>query len=301
MGKKTVIEEVPEMQTDLYCAIEGTQANVSFVLANHYPLRGDPEEIDSCIIEVTSFPDRTEWAPILPIPLWVQSITRLSAGGFLLSSGNALIRVVDDKVEELPPLPGYDVTSIWERGRNDYWIFHSDGIVHWDGKRTFRDANELGRIVSMHALGPNFAIAVGEAGIVLSFDGKRWKKIDSVPTKKFLNGVLCVAADEIYISGWQGVLYKWDGNDQWHKIKYTGDVPGREIYGGCLAYYRATIYLCGGAYGLYRINGKKAEPLEPFFFYASRAMVVHDRLIVTGESMWNEYDGNEWIQVDMTL
>ena len=298
MGKKTAIEEAPEMQTDLYCAIEGTQANVSLVLANHYPLPGDAEEIDSCIIEVTSFPDRTEWAPILPIPLWVQSITRLAAG-FLLSSGDALIRVINDKVEELPPLPGYDVTSIWERGRNDYWIFHSAGLVHWDGTRTFSGATELGRIVAMHALGPNFAIAVGEAGVVLAFDGKRWNKIDGVPTKKFLNGVLCVAPDEIYISGWQGALYKWDGEAEWQKIKYTGDIAGGEMYGGSLACYRGTVYLCGGTYGLYRIIGKKAEPLETF--YASRAMVVHDKLIVTGESMWNEFDGNEWIQVDMTL
>jgi hypothetical protein len=30
-------------------------------------------------------------------------------------------------------------------------------------------------------------------------------------------------------------------------------------------------------------------------------MVLHDKLIVTGENMWNEYDGNEWIQVEMSL
>jgi hypothetical protein len=95
------------------------------------------------------------------------------------------------------------------------------------------------------------------------------------------------------------VLYKWDGKSQWQKIKYVGEVDGSDIYGGSLAYYRGTVYQCADEYGLYRIAGKKAEPTETFF--ATRAMVVHDKLIVTGEAMWNEYDGTEWIQVDMSI
>jgi len=293
-------KDVPAMQTDLYRAIEGMQSNESLVLANYYPLPFDAEEVNSCVIEVKSFPDRTEWAPILQLPLLVQSITRLSAGGFLLSSDDGtLIKVINDTIEEIPLSLSSSITAIWERATDDYWICHGTGLVHWDGRQTLSGALKKGQIFALHSLGPDFAIAVGEAGMVLAFDGQRWNEIDSVPTNKVLNGVVCVSPNEIYISGWQGVLYKWDGKAQWQKIKYVGDVDGSEFSGGSLAYYDGTVYLCADEYGLYRIAGKKAEAVETFF--ASRAMVVHDKLIITGENKWNEYDGNEWIQVDMSL
>jgi len=50
-------------QIDLYCAVEGSAFNQIFVLANYYALPFDAEAIRSCVIEVTSFPDRTEWIP----------------------------------------------------------------------------------------------------------------------------------------------------------------------------------------------------------------------------------------------
>ena len=296
----TTSEDIPITETALYSAIEGVESNESFVLANYYPLPFDAEEINSCVIEVKSFPDRTEWASILQLPLWIQSITRLSAGGFLLSSDDGtLIKVVKDSVEEIPLSLPSAVTGIWERSSDDYWIFHSEGVVHWDGQGTLTGAIKTGRILSMHALAPDFAIAVGQAGMVLVFDGERWNEVDTVPTNKVLNGVLCISANEIYITGWQGVLYKWDGNVQWQKIKYVGDVDQSEFSGGSLAYYNGIVYVCGDEYGLYRIVGKKAEVTEPFF--SSRVMVVHNKLVVTGENMWYENDGKEWIQVEMSI
>ena len=293
-------EGVPPNETVLYRAVAGPQSSESLVLANYYPLPFEPEEINSCIIEVKSFPDRTEWAPILQLPLWIQSITRLSSGGFLLSSDDGtLIRVINDAIEEIPLSLPPAVLAIWERASDDYWIFHSEGLVHWDGRTTLSGAIKTDGIFNMHALGCDFAIAVGQAGMVLSFDGRRWSEVESVPTNKPLNGVVCVAPNEIYISGWQGVLYRWDGNAQWQKIKYVGDLDSSEIYGGDLSCYRGTVYKCAGGFGLFKIAGKKAEAIETF--YSTRAMVINDKLIVTGENMWNEYDGNEWIQVEMSL
>jgi len=131
------------------------------------------------------------------------------------------------------------------------------------------------------------------------FDGETCSVIDTVPTKKSLNGVVCKSADEIYITGWNGVFYRWDGEAEWKKIKYVGDVSGEEIYGGSLACYRGVVYQCADEHGLYKVSGTKALAAETFF--ASRAMVLHDKLLVTGEKMLHEFDGYEWVEVELAM
>ncbi len=69
---------------------------------------------------------------------------------------------------------------------------------------------------SIDGTGPGDIYAVGEKGIIVHFDGKRWRKLDS-PTNRPLSTVRCVSKDEVYICGNDGLLFR--GNkDSWEFI-----------------------------------------------------------------------------------
>jgi hypothetical protein len=63
---------------------------------------------------------------------------------------------------------------------------------------------------------PTDIFAVGEAGVILRFDGIRWYAMES-PTQKALRGVIGTGPTDVFAVGEDGLLLHFDGA-QWTEV-----------------------------------------------------------------------------------
>lgn len=288
-----------ERETGLMNTIAGDSPGEYFVLANWNDMPVEPGEIHGCLVSVQSSANEIQWQTMHSLDTWIFVLKRLTPDSLLIgTSGGDLIRITRGQVETIKTGLEVGIGDIWVINERDCWLAHEEGLAHWDGQRLSKNRASA-TIHKIHALAPNFAVAVGEDGLVLLFDGKKWREVDSSPTNKHLIGVFCVARDQIFVCGWRGAIYMWDGKDHWQKIKFIGDVDASEIYASSPVEYLGDVYVCAGGRGLYKIHGKIAEKVQDC--YADDATVIDDKLIVTGGSSFNEFDGTDWVQAEIVL
>lgn len=288
-----------ERETNLLNVIIGDGSDEYFILANWNDLPVEAEQINGCVVSVKSFADKFEWQTILSFDTWLFMIKRIACNSFVMSTVDGdLIYITDGQAETIKTDLGCSICDIWVINDRNFWLACDDGLAHWNGQRIFEKIFSA-TIYAIHALSAYFAVAVGAEGIVLTFDGKTWREIDSSPTNKNLVGVFCVTQDQIFICGWRGALYKWDGKNNWEKIKFVSKFNSSEIYAGSPVEYLGDVYVCGDGCGLFKIHGNKAVQVETF--YASRAIVINEKLVVTGGNLLHEFDGKKWFQVKIVL
>jgi hypothetical protein len=288
-----------ERETTLLNVIAGDSPDTYLVLANWVELPVEPEEIHGCIVSIRSLADMYEWQTVYSLDTWILALRQLTPEWLLIGTADDyLIRITKRQIETIQIGIGRSVGDIWVINEHNCWLAHDEGLAYWDGQNVFQNRPSA-RIHKIHGLASDFAIAVGAEGLVLIFDGKTWREVDSAPTNQRLIGAFCVDQNQIFISGWRGTLYKWDGKDQWQKIKFTGDIDPREINAGGIVAYLGDVYVCASECGLYKIQGKKAVQVQSF--YAGRAAVIHNKLIVTGGNLFVEFDGTDWSQVEINL
>lgn len=299
MSKKKKIATKEERETNLLNVVPGQDMNTYLVLANWHDLPVDSSEINGCIVSVLSNDDSFELKILYQMEKWLFVLRKAAPNILLLGDVDGhMTRIVDDKIEiALLGLAG-GISDIWVVDEKNYWISYESGLVHWNGQQL---SNHIAcaTIEKIHGIASDFAVAVGAEGVVMVFNGATWHEVDLVPVNRQLIGVFCLHRNRIFISGWRGTLYEWDGRASWKKIKFVCDTPVSEINGGSIVQYLGDVYVCANEVGLFKINGAKAELVQDF--YAGRAVVIHEKLIVTGGNLFVEFDGKNWSQMEIDL
>lgn len=291
-------DQADEIDTALLHAIGG-DADEYLVLANWNTVPVEPEDINGCVVSVRSNEQAMEVTVPFSIATWVFVMRRLAPDSFLLGTADGeLIRVQGETSEIVDTGIGSGIHDIWGAADDDCWLAHGEGLAHWKGGR-IDDNVVAGDIHTIHGVGTDFAVAVGAQGTVLRFDGKQWHEVTSSPTNKRLIGVHCVSANEIYISGWNGALYRWDGKERWQQILVEDeDGPVDESVSSPIA-FQGQVYVCVSGLGVFKIVGERTELLRHSL--CSRAAVINNKLILTGWTTLAEYDGTHWEQIDIKL
>ena len=148
-------------------------------------------------------------------------------------------------------------------------------------------------IEAAHGFSGTDVYAVGEAGAVWHFNGKKWTKRE-MPTNASLNAVRCAGDSIVYIGGADGLLIA--GRDETWKVidhdETDDDVWDLEWFDGKL--YVSTLS------GVYRLKKDKLEPVKfgddsPKSFYQLSA--AEGVLWSNGEHDIMSFDGKRWKRV----
>jgi hypothetical protein len=116
----------------------------------------------------------------------------------------------------------------WEAGKEH-------GLtVHWDGER-WSVVSELSayKIHSMSALSPDNIWAITGNGVVLSWDGVKWKERTQLDKA---NTIFAQAADDVFVVG--SKIWYWNG-DTWTDISLASNCPEDADVRSLLAPYKA--------------------------------------------------------------
>ena len=111
---------------------------------------------------------------------------------------------------------GADINDLWGRGDNDIWAVGGGGtVLHWDGQ-SWQVANQgVPAMQNLQAVwGTDTALfAVGSNGTLLRREGDSFQ---ALPTTAAAGtgfvGVWGRAADDVWLAGADGRLYRWNGS-----------------------------------------------------------------------------------------
>lgn len=286
-------------ESNLLKVVTGGGNDEYWVLANWNDVPLEPSEIHGCVVRIHSGADSFEWNTHFEMDEWFFSLQRLSPTSYVIgTAAGYLVRVSGTTSELIQTNLDGGILDIWINSESNWWLAYGSGLAQYNG-HTITPIWSGGRIHQIHGIGSEFAVAVGADGLILVFDGKSWREVDSPPTTRQLIGVFCVSKKQVFISGWNGALYEWDGKNAWKKIKFKGVSSPSEINAGSMTQYMNEIYVCANDAGLFKIAGKNAELVQEI--YSSRVAVVNEKLIVTGENLFSEFDGENWFQAEIDL
>jgi hypothetical protein len=119
-------------------------------------------------------------------------------------------------VPNRPDLEGY-MDDVWGAAANDVWIVADDGtILHWDGSALATKLNQLGTgtagPAAVHGTGPADVWFIG--GGLRHWDGQSIAAVTTLPAlPQFaaLAAVHAIAANDVWVTAEQGVVYRWNG------------------------------------------------------------------------------------------
>lgn len=135
--------------------------------------------------------------------------------------------------------------SVCRRDDKDTWFVHSNRIPESGAgaDQGFEDIDGFSE---------DDLYAVGGAGDVWRFDGKRWQKC-AFPTNLMLTSVCCAGDGSVYVGGLHGDVYRGRG-DRWQRIHQDDmTLPFRDM-----VWYEDRVY-CTSDYGVWTIHGDRLD------------------------------------------
>ncbi len=109
---------------------------------------------------------------------------------------------------------------------------------------------------SIHGVGSDFMVVVGNNGGVGVFRNGKWEKIRT-PTINALGGVYCKTTREIYMTEWDGRAWLWDGGDQWQPIEYHLLPSEYPVSVSHLCEYQGCIYAAAAHHGILKFEDNR--------------------------------------------
>ena len=163
-------------------------------------------------------------------------------------------------------------------------------------------------VSAIHGIGPDFMVAVGQSGLVSRYRNGVWERVKP-PSNAKLTTVWCRSEKEIYIGGWSGHSWRWDGEDRWQKLKVDFKFEMRDFDFSDIAEYQGILYAACYTNGVYCLDGNTWAPIPKVREEdVSKLAITHAGLIGLG-ALWGDsgswltrFDGETWttqqIQVD---
>ncbi len=289
-------------ETDVECALLDVIAGGlpgQYLIVGNWNYASDQEHTTGIVVAVDPGAEKLRWAIVDRVDTWLTNMKRLTPASYLLCTAQGeLIRFCDGQGDTIATGLAGGIQSVWGVADTDCWLIHQHGLAHWDGAQ-LGAALDAGPLYGIHGLARDFVVAVGRDGKVVLYKGTDWIGIDSIPTRQMLVDVFCVSRSEIYVSGWGGTLYRWDGKHAWTRIDVVADGEVLTDAIGSIAQFQGDIYVGAAELGLYKIAGNVANRVKEVL--AGRVAVVQGRLVVTGWDSLAEFDGRTWRHATITV
>lgn len=151
----------------------------------------------------------------IPVPPNGSLSDVIGAAGQVWAVGSVVARFDGAGFQELAsqglPVPLY---GVWGSGPQDLWVA-GDGLYHHDGLNfsAARDPALLGaRLRAVGGASATDLWAVGEAGLVLRYNGAQWTRV-VLPelAERTLTSVAALGPDDVWIVGEANTVLHWDG------------------------------------------------------------------------------------------
>ncbi len=184
-------------------------------------------------------------------------------------------------------------------GTSDGWIAHLDGDNFTKHKVTQAEEDDgWNPVYAIHALSPEFILAVGDAGLLAKWDGQAWTNFKA-PTSSNCRSAWCQSEHEMVVGAESGRVWLWDGAARWQPVTYAFNGPVERI--NCLqfAQHDGVLYAACGDEGVFRLDGTTLTHVTGTKFVASLASTHIGLLGVAGrwgaDGNWlTRFDGQQW-------
>jgi hypothetical protein len=241
------------------------------------------------------------------------------AGTLYVAEADGFIKYKNKKSDhfnlgKIPNLKG-NLQCVYARGIDDviFGSYHGE-VIHVQGdnittskvgKSKFEHITvSLNRI---HGIGPDLMVAVGDNGNIGRYQNNTWERIRP-PFDCKLTAVWCRNPDEIYVGGWEGQAWRWDGNDTWQKLEVPAAEEGNNFYITDFAEYQGVLYAACCDQGIHRLEGDKWVPVPKVKQeYVGRLAVTNLGLVGLG-GVWGDegswftlFDGTSWRSTQIQL
>jgi len=228
--------------TKLQDACSGDTDNEIYIIAqNHQPI--DPiESVSSLLLKVSFEEKKNSYITILKgqglasdySPSF-ECLARGPEGELYIGEDEGFFNLKngDSKKIDLSKVADADglVRAIYVAGQSsvEFGMYSNEVVSYSDRKflkSVLRKANDADDSVQrMHGLGSKFAVAVGNEGLVAVMRDGKWSSV-ACPSNTKLQAVWCKSEREVYIGGWDGSAWRWDGEGRWEplEIDFDGDI-----------------------------------------------------------------------------
>ena len=160
-------------------------------------------------------------------------------------------------------------------------------------------ANEC-HVNAIHGIGPDFMVAVGESGLVSRYRKSTWERIKP-PSNTYMTSIWCRSETEIYIGAKRGLVWCWDGDSRWKKLKVDFEHASLNFTFACITEYQGTMYAACVDHGVYRLVGdtwvaipKVKDEDVCFLVVTSLGLLGLGALWGDSGSWLTRFDGTTW-------
>lgn len=178
--------------------------------------------------------------------------------------------------------------------RNQIYRRNSRGWSHFDqGVLDERDTLEAGTLFGIDGTAENNLVAVGSEGQVWQNSGKTWQRIEA-PAPRKLYRVRCLAADDFYVCGEDGVFFRRTGNS-WTDLSASPKITG-DLW--CVETFKKEVYVAGDS-GLFSLQDKKLVAVDTGFHVGEgHRLHANDGVLwYFGVDHLCFFDGKKWTYV----
>jgi hypothetical protein len=243
-------------------------------------------------------------------PSCFSCIGRDSANTVFVGEDDGFIRYWNGQAEVVKHGPKIGITNCcYFRGVDDVVFGTSGGnVVHSKGQQIAviaiaSEAKQKAKecsVSAIHGIGPNFMVAVGESGLVSRYRNGTWERIKP-PSNARLTTVWCRSEKEIYVAGWSGHSWRWDGDDRWQKLKVDFKFEMRDFDFANITEYQSVVYAACYSNGVYRLDGNTWTPIPKtqdedvsFLTTTSSGLIGLGALWGDSGSWFTRFDGTTW-------
>ncbi|MFI8619158.1 hypothetical protein ACIGHN_27030 [Acidovorax sp. NPDC077693] len=236
---------------------------------------------------------------IQPTPWpWVSMAQKCAGNDLILTGANFMHHTWNNgALVEHPQEIFFRSGRLWRA--SDDWASYCGGdrVVSITPKFTKEDVLKYHpRISHMHGLHSNFKVLVGSSGLLMINRGNGWSWVRDVPTASDFVDVFCVSENEIYLSGGNGGVFRWNGSSDWWRYDTEPN-----LYMSELCTYKGVIYIASLNSKAYRLAGDFAELISESLV-AGRFSTDGELLFGLGQQEKFEiFNGRDWTICELDL
>lgn len=312
-------------QSRLEFVSSGNGDGRAYIIGIRHTLPDPTEDLSSTVFELILSSDGLEWEPLIQgasffdYPSWFTCLAMDPNGTLYVGEGDGFIKYKNNKSEyvsldKIPDLKG-NLQCAYSRGVDDiifgsYYgeVVHVQGgrvSVHKIGKSRFEHVTA--RFSRIHGIGSEFIVIVGDGGNIGCYRAGSWERIRP-PSNAKLEAVWCRSQTEIYVGGWEGHVWRWDGGDKWQKMEAPVPEEGKKLYITDFAEYEGILYAACGDRGIHRLEGDKLVPIPKVKSeHVGRLATTNLGLVGLG-GVWGDegswftlFDGTSWRATQIQL
>lgn len=256
-------EDEDKIYTRLQSACSGESADQVYLLAINHDMISPNESAISVLIraEISTqglqLVKLLEGDEIFDYSAKFNCLERLANGEIFIGEGNGLVSYKNTKARKIT-LRKYVISSYKSETEVLFGTYGGE-IIHLNINEPEKSLVEsIGEesIDRIHGINSDFIVAVGNNGFVARFDQGKWEKIAS-PSNTRLEAVWCKSKKEIYIAGWEGSAWRWDGDGHWEPLHIDFDGDVNKFRFSDFVEYQGILYSANSKNGIYKLVDNK--------------------------------------------